>query len=281
MCHAFMGAAESARPTLGRTPPFEATAFFRPSFEVYGPLCCFLVGPAPPFGAKASVLRMRAPCEGKEKPLRTVRLVLVSEQYFSDQVPAADSDLRTITIEARGHEFSMRVSAKIFSASRLDLGTRQLLSEAPELPESGRFLDIGCGWGPIALTMAKDSPEAEVWAVDVNSRAVDLTARNASLNGCPNVRAMLEEDALATVEAEDARFNVIWSNPPIRIGKEALHALLRRWCDRLAPGGVAYFVVQRNLGADSLIAWLNGQGYTAAKIASKKGFRIIEVRPGA
>ena len=203
----------------------------------------------------------------------------MSEQYFSDQVPAADSDLRTITIEARGHEFSMRVSAKIFSASRLDLGTRQLLSEAPELPESGRFLDIGCGWGPIALTMAKDSPEAEVWAVDVNSRAVDLTARNASLNGCPNVRAMLEEDALATVEAEDARFDVIWSNPPVRIGKEAMHEMLASWLGRLTPSGVAYLVVQRNLGADSLITWLNGQGFETSKFASKKGYRIIEVRP--
>lgn len=205
----------------------------------------------------------------------------MSEQYFSDQAPAADSDLRTITVEARGHELSMRVSAKVFSALRLDLGTRQLLAEAPALPESGRFLDLGCGWGPIAVTMAKESPGAEVWAVDVNSRAVDLTARNAALNDCANVRALSEADALAALEEEDARFDVIWSNPPIRIGKEALHALLRRWCDRLEPSGAAYLVVQRNLGADSLIGWLNGAGYRAGKIASKKGFRIIEVRPGA
>lgn len=205
----------------------------------------------------------------------------MNEQYFSDQAPAADSDLRTITVEARGHELSMRVSTKVFSASRLDLGTRQLLAEAPALPESGRFLDLGCGWGPIAVTMAKESPAAEVWAVDVNSRAVDLTARNASLNGCANVRALSEADALAALEEEDARFDVIWSNPPIRIGKDALHSLLRRWCDRLSPSGAAYLVVQRNLGADSLIGWLNAEGYRAGKIASKKGFRIIEVRPGA
>lgn len=205
----------------------------------------------------------------------------MSEQYFSDQAPAADSDLRTITVEARGHELSMRVSTKVFSASRLDLGTRQLLAEAPVLPESGRFLDLGCGWGPIAVTMAKESPGAEVWAVDVNSRAVDLAARNAALNGCANVRALSEADALAALEEEDARFDVIWSNPPIRIGKESLHSLLRRWCDRLSPSGAAYLVVQRNLGADSLIGWLNAEGYRAGKIASKKGFRIIEVRPGA
>lgn len=205
----------------------------------------------------------------------------MDEQYFSDQAPAADSDLRTLRIEARGHDLVMRVSSKVFSASRLDLGTRQLLTEAPALPASGRFLDIGCGWGPIAVAMAKEAPDAEVWAVDINSRAVDLTRRNASLNGCPNVRALTSPDALDAVAAEDAHFDVIWSNPPIRIGKDALHALLTTWLDRLAPTGAAYLVVQRNLGADSLIEWLNAQGYAAAKIASKKGYRIIEVRPGA
>lgn len=205
----------------------------------------------------------------------------VDEQYFSDQAPASEADLRTLRIEARGFEFAMRVSPKVFSATRLDLGTRQLLAEAPDLPAEGRFLDIGCGWGPLSVTMAKESPNAEVWAVDVNSRAVDLTARNAALNGCPNVRPLVEKDAIDAAETEGARFDVIWSNPPIRIGKEALHSLLLTWLDRLAPTGAAYLVVQRNLGADSLTDWLNAQGYSAGKIASKKGFRIIEVRPGA
>ncbi len=175
----------------------------------------------------------------------------------------------------------MSVSSKVFSTSRLDLGTRQLLAEAPCLPATGTFLDVGCGWGPIALAMAKEAPEATVWAVDVNDRAIDLTRRNATSHGCTNVRAMSEDEALAAVATDDVRFDVIWSNPPIRIGKEALHALLVRWLDRLSPTGVAYLVVQRNLGADSLISWLNGRGYGAEKYASKKGYRIIKVRSGA
>ena len=127
--------------------------------------------------------------------------------------------------------------------------------------------------------MSLESPNATVWAVDVNSRAVDLTQRNAQSNGASRVRALKAEEALASSQKSDTRFDVIWSNPPVRIGKDAMHEMLLAWLGRLAPTGVAYLVVQRNLGADSLITWLNGQGFQASKFASKKGFRIIEVRP--
>ena len=207
------------------------------------------------------------------------RLSSVDEQYFTDSSPASAEEIRTIEVSARGFDLSMRVSSRVFSGSKLDLGTRQLLEIAPDLPEGGTFLDLGCGWGPIATIMSLESPSATVWAVDVNSRAVDLTQRNAQSNGASGVRALKAEQALAASQESDTRFDVIWSNPPVRIGKDAMHEMLLAWLGRLAPTGVAYLVVQRNLGADSLITWLNGQGLRASKYASKKGFRIIEVRP--
>lgn len=203
----------------------------------------------------------------------------MDEQYFTDSSPATADEVRTIKVSARGFDLSMCVSSRVFSGSKLDLGTRQLLEIAPDLPEGGTFLDLGCGWGPIATIMSLESPNATVWAVDVNSRAVDLTQRNAQANGASAVRALKAEEALAVSQESDTRFDVIWSNPPVRIGKEAMHEMLLAWLDRLAPSGVAHLVVQRNLGADSLITWLNGQGLKASKYASKKGFRIIEVRP--
>ena len=203
----------------------------------------------------------------------------MDEQYFTDSAPASADETHVIEVSTRGFDLSMCVSSRVFSGSKLDLGTRQLLSVAPDLPEGGTFLDLGCGWGPIATIMSLESPSAAVWAVDVNSRAVDLTQRNAQSNGASGVRALKAEEALAASQESDTRFDVIWSNPPVRIGKDAMHEMLLAWLSRLAPTGVAYLVVQRNLGADSLIAWLNGQGYQASKYASKKGFRIIEVRP--
>jgi len=151
---------------------------------------------------------------------------------------------------------------------------------------------LGCGWGPIALTLAFESPEANVWAVDVNERAVDLTHANAQANGHTNIHTAQVDESSTPLPAEnqpafcetvpsDLTFDVIWSNPPIRVGKEALHTLLMAWLPKLKVGGAAYLVVQKNLGSDSLIPWLDdalGEGFTASKYASSKGFRIIEVR---
>ena len=203
----------------------------------------------------------------------------MDEQYFTDSAPASADETHVIDVSVRGFDLSMRVSSRVFSGSQLDLGTRQLLSVAPDLPEDGTFLDLGCGWGPIATVMSLEAPRAVVWAVDVNSRALDLTARNAQAYGASGVRVLKADEALAASVESGTRFDVIWSNPPVRIGKEAMHEMLASWLGRLAPSGIAYLVVQRNLGADSLITWLNGQGFEASKFASKKGYRIIEVRP--
>ncbi len=205
----------------------------------------------------------------------------MDEQYFSDSQPASADELHLLRDHVRGFDLEMWVSDRVFSGSRIDLGTRQLLTEAPALPESGHFLDLGCGWGPLAITMGIESPQATVWAVDVNSRALDLTVRNASLNEADNVHTLHAEEAPEKLRSQGITFDVIWSNPPIRIGKNALHELLITWLSMLSANGVAYLVVQKNLGADSLMTWLRSQGFPCEKIASKKGYRIIEVHARA
>lgn len=200
-------------------------------------------------------------------------------QYFAG-APTTEDVRRTITVTLRGRDVPMDVSNGVFSTDRLDLGTRVLLKHAPQPPAHGTFLDLGCGWGPIAVALALESPHADVWAVDVNERALDLTRSNAERNGCANVRV-----SAADAVPQDVRFDLMWSNPPIRIGKEALHELLMQWLVRLTVGGRAYLVVQRNLGADSLIPWLQQaldsqcgeQSFAVSKNASSKGYRVIEI----
>ena len=80
---------------------------------------------------------------------------------------------------------------------------------------------------------------------------------------------------------DDLQFEAIYSNPPVRIGKAALHELLLTWLRRLRPGGSAYFVVQRNLGADSLAAWLGTEGFQVQRLKAKKGYRVLVVKPPA
>ncbi|WP_301888392.1 class I SAM-dependent methyltransferase [Bifidobacterium dentium] len=197
-----------------------------------------------------------------------------AEQYFTAE-PTSEDVRRRLHIMLRDHTADVEVSNGVFSGNRLDLGTSVLLKRVPEPAQEGTFLDLGCGWGPIALTMAFESPKADVWALDVNERALELTKRNAEINGIGTIHAVTADEI-----PHDLTFDLIWSNPPIRIGKEALHELLMAWLPRLNAGGAAYLVVQKNLGSDSLIPWLAtqlGDGYEVSKYASAKGFRVIEV----
>jgi 16S rRNA (guanine1207-N2)-methyltransferase len=177
---------------------------------------------------------------------------------------------RGVQLRAGDRTLELHTSGGVFARTGIDQGTQVLLDLAPEPRESGDLLDVGCGYGPIALTMAVRSPRATVWAVDVNERARELCARNARDAGLGNVRVHAPDEVPA-----DTRFTTIWSNPPIRIGKDALHELLTRWLSALAPDGHAILVVQRNLGADSLHRWLSEQGWPTERIASRKGFRLL------
>jgi 16S rRNA (guanine1207-N2)-methyltransferase len=198
-----------------------------------------------------------------------------SAHYFSAS-PAGPFTRKPLTVDLAGKTRTLQTSGGIFSPDGIDKGTAVLLAEVPAPSPAGNLLDIGCGWGPIALTMALQSPGAHVYAVDVNERCITLTNENAASLGLGNVTASAPED----VDPE-LRFDTIWSNPPIRIGKDELHSLLKLWIPRLAPGGSAWLVVQKNLGSDSLQRWLSQEldaSFMVTREATAKSFRILRVR---
>lgn len=199
------------------------------------------------------------------------------EQYFYAS-PSSKDERHTLHVNLRGHDVNVQVSNGVFSSSRLDLGTSVLLKHAPKPPENGVFLDIGCGWGPIALSLGLESENAEIFAIDVNERAIELSEVNAKNAGLKNVHTEIAQNALENEKLE--HIDLIWSNPPIRVGKEVLHEILLTWIPRLNVKGKAYLVVQKNLGADSLIPWLAknlGDNFAVMKFASSKGYRVIEI----
>jgi 16S rRNA (guanine1207-N2)-methyltransferase len=196
---------------------------------------------------------------------------VTGDHYFSAH-PQAKARPTEVEFAAAGRTVRLTASAGVFSAGRLDPGTAVLLRKAP-LPSTGTLLDLGCGYGPIACTLALAAPTARVYAVDVNTRALELVRGNAdALEVGDRVLAVTPEDVPA-----DVLFTEIWSNPPIRIGKDELHALLARWLPRLVPGGTAWLVVGRHLGADSLARWLTEQSYRVERQASQQGFRVLRV----
>lgn len=212
---------------------------------------------------------------------RGVRSHTVSDDHYFSANPASSDERRTIPVTLGGQDLTVETAGGIFSPGHVDVGTSVLLRYLPDAP-AGNVLDLGCGWGPIALTAALSNTDARVTAIDVNERALDLLRRN-----IVRVSAQHEMAEVTVCRPEEVAegevFDAIWSNPPIRIGKEALHDLLTAWLPRLRAGGEAYLVVQKNLGADSLASWIAAQrddvglwGHVE-KLGSSKGFRILRL----
>jgi 16S rRNA G1207 methylase RsmC len=198
-----------------------------------------------------------------------------NDHYFSAS-PASAENLRRVRVTLAGRDLELTTAGGVFSPDHVDSGTQVLLSNTPPPPPGGDLLDLGCGWGPIALSLALEAPHATVWAVDVNERALDLVRRNAEALGLENVNAALPDDVPA-----DVVFRTVRSNPPIRVGKHELHGLLEQWIPRLDDRSDAWLVVQRNLGSDSLQRWLAAtfsHGFSVHRAATGRGFRVLRVR---
>ena len=215
-----------------------------------------------------SIPKSRLPNSARQKTARTT-------QYFEPE-PQVASRPRTVKMAVGEAVLELQADRGVFGSRGVDLGTRTLLREAPPPPAQGELLDLGCGYGPIAIHLALAAPSAHVWAIDVNGRAIELARSNAAAAHASNLTACTPEEV-----PEAVSFDAIYSNPPVRVGKAALHEILLRWLPRLRPGAPAYLVVQRNLGADSLATWLESQGFQVGRLKSKKGFRILEVRSAA
>jgi 16S rRNA (guanine1207-N2)-methyltransferase len=196
--------------------------------------------------------------------------------HYFDASPATASRPATVALALPDLQLTLTTDRGVFGGGGVDPGTKYLLLDGPPpAPDaSGNLLDLGCGYGPVALALARRAPGATVWAVDVNERARALTAANAEAVGATNVRVAAPDQVPG-----DVHFAGIWSNPPIRIGKPALHALLLTWLDRLEPDGHAWLVVHKHLGSDSLVRWLDRVGFPAIRLGSRAGYRILEVSP--
>lgn len=201
------------------------------------------------------------------------------DSHYFAQSPSVESRPDEIRLTLPDLTVDLTVDRGVFSASHVDPGTRYLLMTAPMPPpqqpsvDAAHLLDLGCGYGPIAVALAMRAPEATIWAIDVNERARDLCATNAERAGVADRVMVCEPDGVPA----EIRFAGIWSNPPIRIGKPRLRELLTRWLTRMTPEAHAYLVVGRNLGADSLQRWLSENGWETTRLGSHGGYRLLDV----
>jgi 16S rRNA G1207 methylase RsmC len=199
----------------------------------------------------------------------------VSDNHYFASSPEGPLVPREITVTLNGNKYTVLTAGGVFSPEHIDQGTQVLLTHLEKANPSGNFLDIGCGWGPIALALALHSPKAVIYAIDVNQRSLELTKLNAERLGISNIIVCKPEEV-----PHDIQFDEIWSNPPIRVGKVVLHEILTLWINRLTTGGTARLVVQKNLGSDSLNKWLTQEfspEFESTRIDSSKTFRVLKV----
>lgn len=196
-----------------------------------------------------------------------------NDHYFSAS-PRTPSRRGRVHAAYRGHDLELDTDRGVFATHELDRGTEILLDVVEPPPEDSTLVDVGCGYGPLAIAAALATPSAAVWAVDTNERALELTRDNAARHGCERLRTATPDEVPTSLAID-----TIWSNPPIRIGKPALHELLNRWIGQLLPDGRAWLVVNKHLGSDSLHRWLDDQGHSTERVTSRDGYRILRVAP--
>ena len=199
----------------------------------------------------------------------------MSEHYYSNK-PQTESKPRQWKFPLLGHTFTFETDAGVFSKSEVDFGSRVLI-DAFEIPKvEGVVLDVGCGYGPIGLSIAKVNPEREVLMMDINTRAIGLSQKNAQLNGVQNVR-VFESDGLSAVEA-GTQAAAILTNPPIRAGKETIFRFYDQAYELLVENGELWVVIQKKQGAPSTMSHLEEMFSEVDVVEKKKGYWIIRAK---
>jgi 16S rRNA (guanine1207-N2)-methyltransferase len=199
---------------------------------------------------------------------------LLTEHYYS-RIQKVESDPKYWDYTLRNASFRFKTDNGVFSKKEVDFGSR-LLIESFEMPSlEGPVLDVGCGYGPIGLAIAKGNLERTIHMIDVNERAIDLAKENAELNRIQNV-AIYESDRLLNVE--EKKFVAILTNPPIRAGKKTVHDIFEQSYDHLVSQGELWVVIQKKQGAPSAIEKLNEMFSAVETIDKSKGYFIIKAK---
>lgn len=196
----------------------------------------------------------------------------MTDQYYT-RTPSSESKPAECAFSFRGKTLRFTTDAGVFSRGELDAGTRLLLDALPDVLE-GSVLDLGCGWGPIGISVKAAWPETDVTLADVNLRALSWAEKNAERNG---VRvSCLESDGFSVLEGRT--FDAVITNPPIRAGKQVIYRLFREAFDHLSPGGSLFLVIRKQQGAESCIRYLEGFFASVEKLDRSAGFWVLQAR---
>ncbi|USS91540.1 class I SAM-dependent methyltransferase [Fructobacillus americanaquae] len=198
------------------------------------------------------------------------------EQYFTAQ-PDAAHDYQDFDFELLGNNLHFTTDAGVFSKRTVDFGTRTMLAVAAKTDfPAGRILDLGTGYGPVGIAIAK-ALNKNVDMVDVNQRALDLAQKNANKNGVGSQVKVFQSNIYEGVQDQYA---LILVNPPIRAGKSVVTAMLQEAKNHLLPGGKLLAVLQKKQGAPSAQKNLEAVFDNVSIVGKNKGYYVLEAVHG-
>ena len=198
----------------------------------------------------------------------------MNDHYYT-RVPQSESKPVDCAFTYRGLDLTFRTDAGVFSKGEVDTGTRLLLEALPE-EMHGDVLDLGCGWGVIGISIARKWPGTQVTMADVNTRALDLSRKNAERNRAEVICA--ESDGMEALA--DRNFDAVVTNPPIRAGKQVIYKMFADAAQRLKPGGALYLVIRKQQGAESCIRYLETIYAKVEKLDKSGGFWVLKAHNG-
>ncbi|WP_349409116.1 class I SAM-dependent methyltransferase [Pseudalkalibacillus sp. SCS-8] len=195
----------------------------------------------------------------------------MGDHYYSSK-PTSERDVRDWSFTLKGRSFRFYSDAGVFSKDEVDFGSRLLIEAFRKPAVEGPILDMGCGYGPIGISVAAAFPESKVTMVDVNERAVELSKKNAERNKIDNVEIYQSN---LFEEVKERGFSAILTNPPIRAGKSVVHTIFEKAYEHLKPEGELWIVIQKKQGAPSAMEKLQSIFQEVELVERKKGYHII------
>lgn len=195
--------------------------------------------------------------------------------HYFDENPEISSQVREISFTLFDKKYTYYTDNGVFSKSRIDEGTYIFLKVLVPLGLSGRILDLGCGYGPIGLTIAQNSKEARVDLADINSRALALASRSGDRLNLNSRVTFLHSDIYEKIEGP---YDSIVVNPPIRAGKVVTYSMYSGARQRLIDGGSLYVVIRKKQGAESAFKYLETVFENVSVLHKEKGYWIIQAR---
>ena len=193
--------------------------------------------------------------------------------HYFDLEPETSSQIREISFTLFDRNYTYFTDNGVFSKSRIDEGSYIFLKVLLPLQLTGRILDLGCGYGPIGLTIAQNSKEARVDLADINSRALALASRSSERLNLNSRVTILHSDIYEKIEGI---YDSIVVNPPIRAGKVVTYSMYSGSKAHLIDGGSLYIVIRKKQGAESAFKYLETVFENVSVLHKEKGYWIIK-----